>query len=274
MNITSPAGNTYEVLKLIGKTDPFNLYECRLTDGRECILKIATTAAANDLLDREAFLLQTMREDAARLEAEYAEVKKGEMLLNYQFCFPGLVETFIDPDQGDRRINILSFFEISKKLSDLVPISHLMSRDHVRVDPKTSAWMLGKLLKLLVFTHSLGIRIPNLDGENIIINRDEHFVAVADWTQAAQGEAPLSSAFAMREIEQVAEQVILALGGNLETGEIPPDKQLGDGRYEELLFRLSRGAYADAKTAHGEFYELVGTLWPRGFHPFTAYAVK
>ncbi len=266
----------YPVGKPLGKPDHrFRLYECGLPDelNHTGILKIASEIENNGELDREALALQMMRKEAARLEGEYAKVKKKpEYMMNYQFFFPNLVDTFVCEEQGGRRVNILSFEEIANEREDLVPIAHIVSRDRVRVDPRTSGWILGKLLKLLVFTHPQGIS-GNLLGSNILLNRQQHYVSVFDWTEALLGDAPVSEDVAREEISQVAREVTLVLGGDPETGEIPPDAQLEDGRYQEFLSRLVDGEESDAGEAHRQFYELIDELWPRGFHKWSTYSL-
>lgn len=269
--IISPSGQTYKVRRQIGATDRFKLYECLLADGRICILKIASSVEQNSLLDREAYILGIMREEAKSLEAEYALIKTGNEVLNYQFFFPDLIESFVAKDQNNRRINILSFFEIAESLGQLAPLSHLISRDHVRVDPRTSAWILGKLLKLLVFTHSQGISVGFFTGENILINRERHFVAVFDWTKAMVSESGVASELAREEISQAAREVIVILGGNANTGELLFDEQLTDSRYADFLKDLLFKRQSSAEGAHRSFYELILALWPRKFYPFTTY---
>lgn len=271
MNIISPKGKNYSVGKALGETTEYSLYECTLESGQKCILKIATTVEKNHFLDREAYILDEMYKKAKLLEEEYAKVKEDEAMLNYQFCFPYIIESFIAIDQGNRRINILSFFEIAKDLSDLVPILHIVTRDKSRVDPKTSAWILGKLLKLIGFTHSLGIENGKLTGDNILINRERHIVAIFDWSQAIWHSERMPEATVAQEISQIAKEVVFALGGDPDTGDIPEDEQMGDDQYPIILKKLIKQEIKDADQAHKIFYELIRGLWPRKFHPYTAY---
>lgn len=274
MELIGTADNIFQVGEPLGQTSRYNLYECTLPDDTVGILKIAADISHNPLLDREAFLLRTMREEAFRLEREYAKVKtddKGK--LNYQFCFPEVIDCFASKEQGGRRVSILSFSAIAEELEELVPLSHIMSKDGLRIDPRTSGWIMGKLLKLLVFTHSQGIS-STLTGENILLNTKEHYIAVFDWTEATITDGVLANGLAVCEISQAAREVILAMGGDIETGAIPPDDDLPDSRYESMLFELASGNVESAKDAHAKFYDLILALWPRGFHPFTGYPVE
>jgi len=267
---------SYRVGKALGETPEFRLYQCMFPDNSVGVLKIGVSVEQNGLLDREAFLLRKMKDEAEYLEDEYARIKDDpKQSLGYQICFPNLIDSFISDEQGDRRINILKFDQVADDLSRWAPIAHLASRDKIRVDPKTSAWMLGKLLKLLVFTHSQGISIGQLTGENILVERNHHFVAVFDWSKASVHPGKeVPSSVAREEISQVAQEVIRALGGNPETGELPPDDQMTDDSYSSHLYELVHGSESNSKRAHVEFYKLVRSLWPREFWPFTGYRLE
>jgi hypothetical protein len=259
---------------LIGETEQFRLYECELPGGEVGILKISVSATENGVLDREAYILQVLQEEADLAEKDYGRKNPGKVL-NYRICFPNLVESFIAPDQGGRRVNILKFTHVGDALWRLAPITHLASRDYVRVDPRTSAWMLGKMLKLLVFTHSLGLENGQVTGENFLVERDQHYVALFDWSKATNHQdSGVPSKVASEEISRVATEVILALGGNPETGELPADEQLVDDRYARHIHNLAKGNVSDAYEAHTEFYKLIRALWPREFWPFTSYKLE
>lgn len=257
--------------RMIGQTKAYTLYFCNLPAGKTAILKIAAALEHNPLMDREAFLLMNMREEAKRLEDEYAKAKEHpEQMLNYQLCFPNLVENFIAASQGGRRVSILDFPAVDDP-TNLVPIGHLASRDRVRVDRKTSAWMMGKLLKILVFAHSQDMSIHQITDNNILIERKEHYVAVFDWSRAVIHTGGISADETQAEISASASVIIRASGGNPLTGEIPDDEQDPDCRYAKHLYDLCRGSEQNAYQAHTRFYALVRSLWPRGYWPFTAY---
>ncbi len=278
VQVLSPSGQTYDVGQKDLVEDPiYSLFKCGLSDTQAGLLKIATAVEHNGVLDREAYLLQTMNEEAKLREDEYAKIKDNEKeMLNYQFFFPRLIESFVSKDNGDRRINILSFSDITTELVELASLLLIRLNDRVRVDPKTSAWMMGKLLKLLDFTHSQGISGQALDSDNILINREKHFIAVFDWSGATMSPAKVTDDVASGEIAAAAQSVILALGGDEDdkTFSIPEDEQLTDTRYADFLKNLASGGESDAGKAHTEFYELVRSLWPkRGFHPYTTYKI-
>ncbi len=275
MNIVSPEGNEYLVGKLLGETEKFKLYHCTFGEGQEAIFKIAATIAHNGIIDREAYLLQFMYEEAIQWEEEYSKIKEGEQVLNYQFFFPRVIESFISTQQKKRCVSILSFSEIAGSIGELVPIAHIAERDRARVDPRTSAWMLGKLLKLLVFTHGNNISMNLLTpGDDILIHREQHYVSVFEWSEALLESSPLAPAETAKEISQVAGEIIIALGGDPDTGEIPSDDQLADTQYADFLKTLLHKKESDAKKAHTEFYKLIWSLWPRGFYQYTTHTLS
>jgi hypothetical protein len=265
----------YLVGKLIGETDQFRIYQCELPEGGVGILKIAVSPAQNGLLDREAFILQALREEAEKSEEEYRK-QNPDKVLNYAIQFPNLVDSFISPEQGNRRINIMNFVNVSDDIGKLVPIEQVVTRDRVRVDPRTSAWIMGKILKLLSFAHGQGISVGRITAENILLEREEHYVAFFDWSEAMvhmENDVPVE--VAGQEISQAAKVVISLLGGNPYTGELPADEQLEDDRYAQHLFALAQGKEKDSFRAHGAFYDLIrNALGWSGKHKFTTYSLE
>ncbi len=275
ITVTSPTA-TYAVGERLGSTDRFALYACTLPDGTPCILKIASAREHNGTLEREAYILHLLRERADSIEAQAADAEPEKGELGYRKFFPTLIESFTAPDQGNRQVLILSFAEACKELGELVPIQHLASREHVRVDPKTSVWIIGKLLKMLDFTRLVGVT-TDINGENILLNRDKHVVLIFDWSKSSlisMMDGPTErSKIAGVEISQAAKEVILALGGDPETGILPKDSQLEGNHYEQLLTSLASGEVTDPGKAHEKFYTYVRSVWPSKYHPFTAHPV-
>lgn len=271
----------YEVGGTIAETNNFRIRRCTLPDGRVGLFKIAKTITDNSLLDREALILSEMKRVAAEYEAAYALTNPGDgQFLNYELCFPSLVESFIcDVESGaeGRRVNILIFINSTEDLSVLVPAEQIISRDRVRIDLKTSVWIMGKLLKLLTFTQSMGISINWVDGHNILIERDRHYVVISDWTEAVLYDDGIPEHEAREEIARAAEVVLNLLEANFEERELPEDletEELDNDLYGEALFELFDCKQSNAKEAHDDFYSLVLNLWPRQFHPYTSFPRK
>lgn len=264
----------YQVHKQLAGTDSYRLYEVR-TEGVKTpfVLKIAADAIRNGVLDREAFLLSRMREHALTLEAQYQARYPGKYL-NYQFAFPSLQETFVVEEQGGRRVLILEI-ETVDQLEKLVPLSMIRTRDCVRVDHKTSAWILGKSLKILAFAHDYGVSYGEISGDDIVVERDSHLVLFFDWTQAIKvsGGGNLTRESIHREMYLLAGEIAKVLGGDPVTLVIPTSEDDPDGQLQRFLLTLSQGGFNSASKAHKHFYQMVEAMWGRKFHPYTTFPV-
>jgi len=271
MEIRSSTGKTYVVGSELGSNNRFKFYQCVVDEDKSCILKIARKPAFNGLLDRETFLLKTLEQSALELEVEYKKVNKTDKLLNYHFFFPKLLESFISNEQGGSRISIVSFNHVANDLSDLTPLSYLKEKEEARIDPRSSAWILGKLLTMLAFLKDQSVFVNDLSGDNIFINRSQHYVMLFDWTQATSGNGEISKDLAALNISKVAKEVIKALDGYFVSKKLPENDQLIGNDYEKYLFELSSGLWKDFILAHKKFYDIVLSVWPREFYRFKTY---
>jgi hypothetical protein len=270
--------HTYRVGDKVGSNPNYTLYKVvQLGTGRECMLQIAVDAARNGVLDRYAYVLRELKKHADQYEKDFEPHRtRPDERLNYHFVFPELVESFRAPEQGNRRVNMLAF-ACAEQVSEMVPLSNIVRKDEKRVDIQSSVWILGKFLKAVDFAHSVGIEVGRLSMGNLLIQPDEHFVTIFDWSGAhthPMGAVPKETARA--EIQAVARSVIGLLGGDAASRYIPyeeHDVAVYD-RYTDFLFKLAGGSWHNAHSAHHEFYELVDTLWERGFHPFTTFPLN
>lgn len=268
--IRSPTA-VYEVGDHIGRTADYSVYLATDAETREeYLLKIASDATRNGLLDREAFLLGEIQAEIARRDALYQRERGEDKRLGYHRCFPRIAESFLVPAQGNRRVNLVAVYG-NEPLISLVPLEQWRTRERVRLDPKTSAWIMGRLLKILTLTHPFGVEIGQLNGGNILVNPAEHHVFLFDWSTARQHPGPLPKQLAREELKAAATQVVFALGGDPATGTLPASEQLPDSRYAYFLKRLIDGERSDPVSTGAEFYDLVNDLWERGFHPFTTH---
>ena len=263
----------YAIVKRVGETPGYTVYiVANVSTGEEFLLKIAPDVTGNGLLDREAFLLAELRTEIERRNAEYKSRSKTDYGLGFQRCFPRLVESFVSAEQGGRRINIIAIAGASS-MTELVPIEQWRTRERARIDPKSSAWIMGRLLKIFTLTHPMGVEVGKIDGGNILVNPEEHHVVLFDWTQARFHEGSLPEKVAREEISRAAKAVVLALGGNPKPGELPESEQLTDDRYAAFLKRCVGRKMADPFEAGKEFYKLLGELWEQSFHPFTTFPI-
>jgi len=261
----------YEVVELVREIEEFRLCLCiQKNTGRECLLQIATEAKYNGDLQRNVFILKELKRLSDELEMEYAKVKKDpKKLLNYHLGFPEVVDSFIFSGQDNRQVNILAFRNV-ERVNNLEPLIKLTEKDGLRVDLRTSAWILGKLLKLLVLTQSEKISVePMLESANILIEPDQHYALIFDWSKAIIYDDAIDAEIRRIEISKAVRAVITALGGNLERNYFPDDGEKAFKPYTEYLLRLESGIIGKAKKAHEDFYQLVDSLWKREFYPFT-----
>lgn len=266
--------HAYQIFNQVAESVDYRIYVCRQDGaGRECLLQIAAASSQNGGLDRAAYLLKTLEVRATELEAEYAAIRTDpKSVLNYQLGFPEVVDTFVCREQGNRRVNVLAFRSV-EKVGQMVPLRNITARDKLRVDLRSSVWIMGKLLKLLVFTHGENIAIRQLGGRNILIEPDQHYVVLFDWAGAESYPEEIPEAIRRQEIAQAAKSVITVLGGDLATGTFPDDGDPGFAKYTKFLLQLAAGHYRNAQKAHAKFYELADSLWPREFYPFTCHSL-
>lgn len=257
----------YQVGNKVAETSNYRLYLCMQDGmGRQCLLQVATTVAHNGKLQRAAYILKELERRADDLEAKYARVKTDpNVLLNYGLGFPDLIDSFIYQEQGGRSINILAFRGV-EDVTKMVPLINITEKDGLRVDLRTSAWIMGKLLKLLVFAHNEGVSVRLLNGNNIVIEPDEHYVVIFDWSCAQTYPEAVPKEIQRQEISQAAQAIVAVLGGDLKTGVFPDDS---NKTYTDYILRMARGEKNNAGKTHKEFYALIDELWEREYYPFT-----
>lgn len=262
--------NSYQIGKQVGETGNYRLYLCLQNGkGRQCLLQVATSLEHNGGLQRSAYVLKELQRRAEELEEEYSKVKKDQkVLLNYGLGFPELVDSFISQEQGGRRINILAFRCVDE-VSRMVPLINITEKDRLRVDLRTSAWIFGRTLKLLIFALNEGFTVDPTEN-NILIEPDQHYALIFDWTAAQAHSEMVAKEIQRQQISQLAQAVIKILGGDLKTGIFPDDGEDGFDQYTNYLLQLARGAENNAEGAYKKFYELIDSFWPRKFYPFTA----
>lgn len=147
-----------------------------------------------------------------------------------------------------------------------MPLSNLKTRDRLRIALPSSAWVLGRLLKLLAFAHGEGIAVRALTANNVLLEPDRHFVVVLDWTIALTHPTNnVPSQVRAADIASAAQAVFGSIGGDPLTGDFRYD---GDSRYVDFIRRLASARSSNAEKAHDQFYELVDELWGRTFRPF------
>lgn len=260
----------YEVEELVAEAPTYRLYICRDDDERELLLQIASEAGNNGKLERVAFILNDLMETAGRYEEMYATMYSGKQL-GYGHLLPEVVDSFICDEQGKRRVNILALYK-ADRLNKVVPLSNITALDMRRVDLPSSAWILGRLLKLLVFVHGEGIAIRGISGNNILIQPEHHTVAVLDWTSALmfQVQEEVAKVEFTADITSAAQAVFVAIGGDPETGSYPYDADDAE-EYVQYLRQLCADSVTDTQDVHHTFYDVVNGLYGFSFREFRTY---
>lgn len=254
---------SYDVSELVAEAATYRLYICKdVATGKQCLLQVATDAVHSGGLERAAFVLRELKQTADLFETEYAKLDAGQ--LSYERLFPQVLDSFIDEGQGRRRLNVLTFSEVDD-VRQLVPLSNLVTKDRLRVALPSSAWVLGRLLKLLAFAHGEGIAVRALTGGNVLLEPSRHFAIVFDWSASLTHPGEVPADLRKDDIASAAKTVFAAIGGDLATGDFPYD---GECQYLEFLQRLANHREGNAERAHEEFYQLVEKLWGRKFRPF------
>lgn len=267
--IVQNGASKYDVGKRVAETAAYRIYLCEeVVSGRQCLLRIAAEVEHNGGLDREAYVLGELERLSNTIEAAYAEARGNpDSRLQYDRLFPKLMDSFVCEDQGKRRINILAFRNIDE-ISKMVPLSNLAAKDRLRIDLRTSAWIMGRLLKLLVFVHGEGITVRMASGNNILLEPKKHYMVFFDWSSARMHHGKIPSKERADDIAAATRAVIAALGGNPETATFL-DVDEETRQYTDYLLRLASHHESNAERAHQQFYEIVDALWKREYYPFT-----
>jgi hypothetical protein len=264
--------NEYQQGAKVAVNNQFDIHLCTPADNpkKSCLL-VTAREGKNPVVDRWAFILKELAQHAERLEEEYALTKTDpNSFLNYRLGFPTLVETFKSP--AGQQMMIVEF-EHSEP-SAMVPIARMIQKDEFRVDLKSSVWMMGKLLKILAFAHDQGISVGPITTGKILIDPDQHYVNVFDWSAGQMSTPPLTDELKQQEIAQATNVIVDALGGDVTQRTIPNNEGEEGERYIAHLWTLVDALFRDANLAHERFYQLVEKLWGRTFHPFTTFTRK
>lgn len=257
---------SYQVGQLIAATASYRLYLAKEQEtGEWRLLQVARDLQSNGGLSRSAYILDMFRDISRDYDTAYGKTHEGKHL-HYDRLFPRKIESFASEEQGGRRINILAFTDVSD-VPSLLPLSNLRDKDRVYIDLKTGAWILGRLLKLLGFAHEQGVAVRSLRTNNILLDKDQHFAVVLDWTAALVFPSSISREAASADIVRAAEAVLVSYGTT--SHGLPYTLSDDEARYIDLLRDFADGSENDATRAHTRFYQLVREIWDTEFHPFT-----
>ena len=152
--------------RLVAAGDLANLYEHELG-----LLKIARDPADNDLIEREAGALTTLRAKAGKRHLPYV---------------PDLVESQLhkDPATGTvRRANVIA------KLEGFVTLAEVKAAYPDGLDPRDAAWMWRRLLVAIGLAGQAGLIHAAVIPEHVLIHPGDHGLVLVDWCYAITGPA-------------------------------------------------------------------------------------
>lgn len=263
--LTNPeSGAEYAVFPLIAQNSRYRTRICMTPDGRVCAMKIATSIDHNNVIDREAYLLQRMR----RIDDEVPDEK-----LRTRSFFPEVVDSFnAGPEQGNRMVLVVGFAPEITHMNQLKVLKDLIEVDKSRVDVRTFAWMWGKVLKIIGFAHEHGMVNGAIDTQNVLLETSMHGVIIFDWSHAHFTDSEREK---RAEIKNAALATLAALEITSAGKLVHKDEYLDRGQqseFEEYFRRILSGE--DRRSAYeikDTFYDMIWRFWPKEFYLFTAF---
>lgn len=244
-----------EVGAKIGETTKFRIYLGKADSGYQVLLKVAKTFDDNDVLTQESGhfnLLRCFAEQAEVYEKHAGKTKSS----HYDWLFARLRASFMEPTQGDRRINVYEVPEIS--FDKLMPLTKLCAG--AEIDARTSVWIMGRLFKFYSFFELIALELdsvaqyPIFNPDNFVIGVERHRLVYYNYS----GSIP----------DVVAYDFVKAISKYiLDWAVISEDPK--EQEYLELLKDFSERGRKSFEQAHADLYDLVYKLWEIGYHPFT-----
>jgi hypothetical protein len=250
---------TYKVYSISGEplvvTETYRLAVAENPTGQVGIAMIASSLDSNYAIDKQNRILKTLQQIAADVDNEAVKMKPF-----YGALFPTALEDF---SADDGRLGIfMGYHESIRSYKQLIPLQ--VALNTVRVDMKSGAWMLGKLMKLLSFIHSLGFTVGLIDDSNVFIEKDVHGIFIMDFTST--NEEPVESE-QLEEVAEAAKVIWSAIGGTDDlNADLPFDEAImsrdDHKAFADLLLEAING-HLSASQMHTKAYALFDQIWPK-----------
>lgn len=243
-----------EVGDRIGEASRFRIYLGTMDDERQVVLKVAKTFEDGDALAEEATkfnILRVFATEVAKLEA-----RQGGSA-HYDWLFANLVSSFMEPTQGDRRINVFTMPDTD--LAKLIPLTKLAAE--TEVDARTSVWILGRLLKFYGFFELMAAGGDNPIARYPVFSPDDYFIG-------PERHRLIYYNFSGDMADVIANDFVKAIAQFILNWVVVTEDSL-EQEYFDLLkdfAKLGRGSFEEA---HENLYTLVKKLWGIQYHPFT-----
>ena len=244
-----------EVGDRIGEASRFRIYLGTTEDKQPVILKVAKTFEDGGTLAEEASkfnILRAFGEQVAKFETD-----QGKKSSRYDWLFANLLSSFLEPTQGDRRINVFSAPDVD--LSKLIPLTKLHAK--VEIDTRTSIWILGRFFKFYGFFELIAAdgdnpvtRYPIFSPDDYLIGPEKHRLIYYNFS------GDMADVIAIDFVEAISKFIL----DWVVVGDEPAEQE-----YLKLLKDFSEHGRDSFEKAHGDLYELVRKLWGIQYHPFT-----
>ena len=244
-----------EVGNRIGEASKFRIYLGTMDDQRPVIMKVAKTFEDGSILAEEAGKFNVLRAFSEQV-AEFEKAQNGHSS-RYDQLFANIVTSFMEPSQGDRRINVFETPDID--LSKLVPLTKLQAE--VEIDVRTSIWIIGRLFKFYGFFELLAesgdnpiVRYPVFSPDDYLIGPKEHRLIYYNFSK------DIADVVAFDFVKAIAKFIL---------GWVVVGDDTAEQEYLELLNHFSEHGRTSFEKAHEDLYALVRRHWGIQYYPFT-----
>lgn len=244
------------------ETKIWRLYVADLPSGQRGLMKVnrPDVEGSFEALEREVRMLHTLHQIAEEVDAEWTKNPNKPF---HGANFPIVLETLQPED--NKLVVFLGYHDSIATYRQLTPLSLIAATE--RVDMQTGTWMLGKLLKTLVFAHDLGMTLGLTDTSNIFVETSVHGVLVFDLTNANDD----ASADEMKAEVSAAARIIWQVVGGDDSKEPPHDLAImSEATHAEFVMHLKRmmdGKTDGSRAEHVMIYTddtgLADRTWPK-----------
>ena len=244
----------YKVGSQIGESSKCRLYLGDIAT-KQVVIKVAKTFEDGDFLAEEANWFGVVNSFIKQVAVMQKEL--GETDAHYDWLFAGLVSSFLEPTQEDRRINLLRVTDV--ELSDLVPLPKL--REQTQIDVRTSVWILGRFLKIYSFYELMSssgdnpiFKYANFSPGDFLIGPKTHRLIYYHHS------GHTTDVVATTHVKPIVQFILDWMAA---------EDGLSEQAYIELLQDFATKGRLSFEEAHAELYKLVRELWGIQYHPFT-----
>lgn len=259
------------------ETEDYRLYVAKLPSGQFGLMKISINNNLSEVLENEISLLEKAQSVSDEIDQKYDSLTTDQPY--YGASFPKIVERI---DAGGRAGMFLGYNQCIQSYKQLVPLSAITA--NVRVDLKTTQWVLGKLLKVISFFHGwrmhCGVKLINTS--NVLVETNLHGVFVLDFSRATTEPTDQDYVNDIVGAGKIAWQI----SGGTDKNDPPHDPEIMSKEnyveYVKFIRRLMEGRSSAAYEEFMAIYDLSDKIWPkvpkfdgngtkRQFHEFKTY---